>query len=142
MVKAYKLLIYLIIIGFIDAVCMIVPGISGTAILMMLGSYKMLIIVLSNLTNINHIVYNLSIIIPFIIGLAIGIILTIKIVNYLFKYHYTKTYNIILGFLLSSILYMAITALKQINTIIDIIVSIPLFIIGYIIRKKINHDDW
>lgn len=137
----YHQLIYLIIIGFIDAVCMIVPGISGTAILMMLGSYKMLITVLSNLTSINHIVYNLSIIIPFIIGLAIGIILTIKIVNYLFKYHYTKTYNVILGFLLSSILYMAITALKQINTIIDIIVSIPLFIIGYIIRKKINHDD-
>ena len=137
----YQQLIYLIIIGFIDAICMIVPGISGTAILMMIGCYKMLINVLSNLTNISSIVYNISIIIPFLIGLLIGIIITIKIINYFLTYHKTKTYNIILGFLLSSILYMFITTLKYNYTIKNIITGFILFIIGYTIRKKINLDD-
>lgn len=132
--------IFYIIIGIIDAVCMILPGISGTAILMMIGCYQMLMEVLSNLTHINQLINNIKIIIPFLIGLTIGIIITIKLVNYLFKKHYTKTYNIILGFLLSSITYMFITTLKYNYTINQILIGFILFIIGYNLIKKINHN--
>ena len=132
--------IFYIFIGFIDAMCMIIPGISGTAILMMIGCYKTLIEMLSNLTHINQILVSLKIILPFIIGLIIGIILTIKIVDYLFKNYKIKTYNIILGFLLSSIIYMFITTTKHYYTINQVIIGFVLFIIGYIFIKKINHN--
>lgn len=134
----YQFIIF-IIIGFIDAMCMIIPGISGTAILMMIGCYKMLIEMLSNLTQLNHIIDNLAIIIPFLIGMFAGIITTIKLVNYLFKYHKTKTYNIIFGFLLASISYMFLTTLKTNYTINQILIGLILSIIGYKIIKKINH---
>ena len=134
--------IFYIIIGIIDAMCMIIPGISGTAILMMIGCYKMLMELLSNLTNINQIVDNIKIIIPFLIGLTIGIIITIKLVHYLFKNHNTKTYNIIFGFLLSSITYMFITTLKCNYTINQVLIGFVLFITGYILIQKIgsNYD--
>ena len=134
--------IFYIIIGIIDAMCMIIPGISGTAILMMIGCYKMLIELLSNLTNINQIIDNFKIILPFIIGLTVGIIITIKLVNYLFNNYYTKTYNIIFGFLLSSITYMFITTLKCNYTINQVLIGFVLFIIGYILIKKMgfNYD--
>lgn len=133
--------IFYIIIGFIDALCMIIPGLSGTAILMMIGCYKMLITVLSNLTNINHIIDNFKIILPFTIGLIIGIIVTIKIVNYLFNNYPTKTYNIIYGFLLSSITYMFITTLKSNYTINQVLIGFILFIIGYNLIKKMGLND-
>lgn len=136
----YQFIIF-IIIGFIDALCMILPGISGTAILMILGFYKMLMEVLSNLTNINQILDNLKIIIPFLIGLVIGIFLTIKLVNYLFKNYYTQTYNIILGFLLSSILSMFISTLKCSYTINQVLIGFILFIIGYYSIKKIGFNS-
>lgn len=131
--------IFFIIVGFIDAMCMIIPGISGTAILMMIGCYKMLMEVLSNLTNINQIIDNLFIIVPFLIGLLIGIIITIKLINHLLKNYKTKTYNIIYGFLLSSIVYMFITTVKYNYTISHILVSFIVFMVGYYIIKKINH---
>ena len=39
----YLSIIYYIVIGFVDAVTMVIPGISGTATLMMLGAYNNLI---------------------------------------------------------------------------------------------------
>ena len=131
---------YYILIGIIDAATMIIPGISGTAILMMMGCYKTLMHTFCNLTDINQIVYNISILIPFSIGMIIGIIITIKLINYLFNKYYTKTYNIILGFLISSILYLFITTLKYKYTLLQIIIGLNLSIIGYIIAKKINHN--
>lgn len=127
-----------IFIGFIDAVCMIIPGISGTAILMMLGCYKLLMNVLSNLTNISQIIDNLLIILPFSIGLLIGVVLTIKLVSYLFKNHYTKTYNVIFGFLIASIIYMFKTTLTYKYTLNQVIIGLFLFIIGYKVTKKIG----
>lgn len=135
----YELLFY-IIVGFIDAICMIIPGISGTAILMMLGCYQMLIEVLSNLTNTNQIINNLKFIIPFLIGLSIGIIITIKIVNILFSKYYNQTYNIIFGFLLSSITYMFLTTFNHYYTIKQVLIGLILSIVGYSIIKKINHN--
>ena len=101
----------------------------------------MLMEVLSNLTNINQILDNLKIIIPFLIGLVIGIFLTIKLVNYLFKNYYTQTYNIILGFLLSSILSMFISTLKCSYTINQVLIGFILFIIGYYSIKKIGFNS-
>ena len=132
--------IFFIIIGIIDAICMIIPGLSGTAILMMIGCYKMLIEVLSNLTNIITIVDNIKIIIPFLIGVSIGIYLTTKLAQYLFQNHKTKTYNIIYGLLLSSITYLFITTIRCSYTIKQVTIGLFLLIIGYNFIKKINHN--
>ena len=121
-----------ILIGFIDAVTMIIPGISGTAILMMIGVYKELLNVLSN------IFFNISTVIPFGIGLIIGTILTVKLVDYLFTNYKSKTYSAILGFSYSSIVIMIIKGLNKINNFNDIFISASFFIISIFIVKKIN----
>ena len=74
----------LIILGIIDAVTMIIPGISGTAILMMLGYYDMIITSFSTFTNWQLFYSNISILVPFILGIIIGVILLAKIINRFF----------------------------------------------------------
>lgn len=130
-------------IGFVDAMCMIIPGLSGTAILMMFGCYELLMNMLGNLTNIKQLIDNFFIIFPFGMGLIIGIIFFTRLVKILFEKYYIKTYNIILGFLLSSIFYMFKSTLKYHLSISKLILSYSLFFIGYIIIKKINrfNDD-
>lgn len=131
--------IFFFIIGMIDAATMVIPGISGTAVLMMLGCYNTIIKVISNLTNIQQSIDNFSILLPFFLGMIIGVIITVKLVNYLFSKHYHQTYNAILGFLLATIVYMFMTTLKSSYTLLQIVVGILLFIIGSIMTKMINN---
>lgn len=135
-----KQFIIYILIGIIEAATMIIPGISGTSILMMIGCYKSLMKVLSNLTNFNQIIYNALILLPLTIGIIIGTIITLKIVTYLFNNHYNKTYNIIFGLTISSCIYLFITTLKHKYTLSQIIIGLILSILGYNITKKINHS--
>jgi len=103
----------LIVIGFIMAGSHIIPGISGTVLLMILGSYGIMLNAIANLKDlfviemyINHIeliIYNLFIIIPISIGLIIGVVFFSKLMNYLLKHFYTLTYCAIVGFVIGSI---------------------------------------
>ncbi len=103
----------LIVIGFIMAGSHIIPGISGTVLLMILGSYGIMLNAIANLKDlfviemyINHIeliIYNLFIIIPIAIGLIIGVVFFSKLMNYLLKHFYTLTYCAIIGFVIGSI---------------------------------------
>lgn len=130
--------IYLVIIGIIDAATMIIPGISGTALLMLLGCYNTIIDALSNLTDLAMISYNLKILIPFVIGIIIGIIITVKIMTYLFCHYETKTYYAIMGFALSSVFLLLVETFNNSYNIVNIIFSLFLLVIGYKISRLLD----
>lgn len=131
--------LYFIFIGFIDALTMVVPGISGTATLMMLGAYEKVISMYSNIFNISILLDNLKILIPFIIGMVLGLISTVKLIQFLFKNYKEKTYSAILGFSISTIVLMFIKCLNSFYTLFDLIIGFILLFIGIFITKKINH---
>lgn len=74
-----------ILIGFIDAFTTVVPGISGTAVMMLLGCYNLLLKILSSLTDFNNIINNLGMFISFSIGIIMGVIIFSKMMNYLLQ---------------------------------------------------------
>ena len=131
--------LYFTFIGFMDAVTMVVPGISGTATLMMLGAYEKVMELYSNIFNLSLLIENIKLLIPYIFGIGIGIILTVKLINYLFKNYKEKTYSAILGFSLSTIVLMFIKCLNTFYTLIDLIIAFILLFLGIYITKKINH---
>ena len=130
--------LYIILIGFIDALTMIIPGVSGTATFMFMGCYEFFLSIFANLTNVNNIIENLEIIILFVIGLGLGIILITKLMNYLLSNKKDIIYPIISAFSISSIILLIMKVFEcSINTL-DIIIGIFLFIIGIKIAKKID----
>lgn len=138
-VKGVKV-IPMILIGIVDAITMIIPGISGTAILMMLGYYDIIISSFSSFTNLSLLSYNLSIIIPFGIGMIIGVITLSKIINYLLnKYRISCLYAII-GFSISSILLLLIETLKNNYYIGEVLISLVLLVVGYFISSRLDKD--
>lgn len=84
-----------IILGFLVSLTAIVPGVEPTVLLSTLGYYELYVNSLANL--------NLIVIIPMLIGLAIGGIVVSYIITKLFKHCYTLTYAIIFGSFLSMI---------------------------------------
>lgn len=123
----------LIISGFVDAFATVTPGICGTALLMIIGYYDVVITSLGDIFNVNNLENNLFILIPFVIGLLLGLYLISKLINYLFKNHKTKTYYSIIGFAITSIILLFKDVLSKTYGIQEIIISIVLFIIGFII---------
>lgn len=128
-----------LLMGFIEATTMIIPGISGTAIFILLGYYQFLLEMFSNLTNFNYLLSNMSYILMFVIGLGIGIIVITKLMNYLFKNFKTKVYSAIIGFALSSILMLLNNILNTNLTFRQIIVSLILCIAGYKVASKLDY---
>ena len=124
-----------IAIGVIEAFTMIIPGISGTALFLLLGLYRPLLKILASIINIGNFSPNMYLIIPYFFGILIGVLIISKLMIYLLKNHTNKINYMILGFSLSSVMLLLKTTLNidyNINTLILGLILLP---IGY----KISH---
>ena len=124
-----SIIIYLIS-GLIDAFGMVVPGISSTALLMVIGTYNNIIYSLSSIENI---IINLNILIPYGIGIFIGIIVTSISINYLFKKYNKLTFSFILGVILSTLLTLLLKIFSYHINIKDLVIGVLLLSLGIII---------
>ena len=114
--------------GIFEAIGSIIPGISGTALLMLFGTYDIIVYSIGNITNIR-------IIIPFVIGVIVTVILLVKVVDYLFRKHNNKMYAFILGMFISSVVLLIIQIFKTKVYISDLIIGIIFMICGIVISN-------
>ncbi len=110
--------LYLIICGIIMSVGIIVPGVSSTIILMLLGVYS---VYLQSIANIY-----LPVLIPMGVGLVLGSIIVMKITKKLLEKYYAQTFYSIIGFTIGSIFVL----LPQGMTVLEIILSGLCIILG------------
>ncbi len=129
--------IYLVMCGLVDAASTIIPGISGTALLMVLGYYERIIVALANILTFTDIVRSIMVLVPFFLGMGIGVVLTAKFITYLFKHHRAFTYMLIIVFALFSIigLFMNVFA---VSSGIELISSSVFLIIGFAFTILLN----
>ena len=128
----------LFVVGMISAATMVIPGISGSFVLMLLGYYEPIVNTIKDLTNFSLLSHNLLILIPFGLGIVVGIILVAKLIEWLLKKYPIKTYYGVLGFVIASIISIIKPLLSSNTTVIEIIVSIVLLVVGGIIAYKLG----
>lgn len=131
-------IIMLFLVGMISSSTMIIPGISGSFVLMLLGYYEPIINTIKSLTNFNLLGHNLLILMPFGIGIIIGIILVAKLIEFLLKKYEVKTYYGVLGFVLASMIAIIKPILNIELTVIEVIIAIILSFLGFIIAYKLG----
>ncbi|MCI5579658.1 MAG: DUF368 domain-containing protein [Oscillospiraceae bacterium] len=85
----------MVVCAAIAAVTMIIPGISGSFMMMLLGVYETIIGALNTL--------NFYVIIPFAIGALIGIIFGAKLISILIKKNKLMVYSAITGMVIGSV---------------------------------------
>ena len=86
---------FLIVSGFIMSAGVVIPGVSSTVLLMLLGTYDVYLNAVSSI--------NISVLFPMGIGLALGGLTFLKLIQYAFEHYFSETYYIIIGFVFGSL---------------------------------------
>ncbi len=88
--------LYLILCGIISISSMILPGLSGSYVLILMGNYQLIVI-----DAINNL--DLKILIPFGVGVVVGLIGFAHILSVLYKNYKNQTIAALTGFILGSL---------------------------------------
>lgn len=121
----FGLLLVLFIMGAISASAMIIPGVSGSMVLMIFGYYFLVFESIDGLMNsivdfnFDNLLFNFWILLSFGIGCVIGILLISKLISFLFQKYPKVTYAFILGLLISSPFAMLYSGHKDYPTLFD-----------------------
>ena len=121
----------MILCGILDAAATVIPGISGTALLMIIGYYDIIMQTYSNILSANAILSNLFTLIPYSFGMLIGIIIISRLMDYLIKNHKLMVNYMILGFATSSIALLIVQTLSFSYDICSIVISLIVLVGGY-----------
>ena len=87
-------------LGAIASTTMVIPGVSGSMILMLLGYYNSVINAMNDLRGRDW--SSLMILAPYAIGLVLGIVFIAKLMNYLLREHAALTFCAIFGLVVGS----------------------------------------
>ena len=133
----------LFIVGVVAAATMVIPGVSGSLVLMLLGYYYPVLTVIKECTKLQNLGSNIIILGVFGVGVLLGIVLISKLIEFLFQKYETKTYFGVLGFIVASILAIPISTLLSIKvtfSVIQILIGMVFLVIGSIISYKLGGE--
>ena len=116
--------------GFMWGISLIVPGLSSSTVLIFLGLYVPLTEGIGG--------FDMSVLLPFGVGIVITVLLFAKLINMLFKKHYAVISRIILGFVISSSLK---TLPHEFGSVWTMIISIICCVIGFIIAIAMEKTE-
>ena len=113
--------------GAIASACMLIPGISGSFILVLLGAYGSFMAAIKDL--------NIPLLIPIGIGILLGLFLCAKLIGLLLKHFEQLTYAGILGFVMGSILPIYPLDFQLAR---DALICLPVMLVGAVITYFFN----
>lgn len=131
-------MLILLVMGAIAAATMIIPGVSGSMVLMLLGYYNPVLNAVDALKNavfamdFAAMVNPLLTLLPFGIGVVLGIFGIAKLIEWLLARFPTHTYCAVLGLVMSSpIAILLRTDMTGVNWVM-IVVSLVTFALGFV----------
>lgn len=133
--------ILLFLVGIIAAATMVIPGVSGSLVLMLLGYYYPVIKVIKEITKFQNIGGNFLILMTFGLGVVVGIVLVSKLIEFLFNKYEIKTYFGVLGFIVASLLAIPISTFLNLHitfNIFQVLIGIIFLGLGSIISYKLG----
>lgn len=128
-------------VGIVAAATMVIPGISGSLVLMIIGYYYPIIDTINSLFK-GDFLGNAIILAVFGLGVLIGILLIAKLLQMLFKNYSTKTYFGVIGFVIASIVAIPLSAIIELGEIpmsaSQMVISIIMIAAGTLISYKLG----
>lgn len=134
----------LFFVGVIAAATMVIPGVSGSMIMMILGYYNTIIDTINacidalRAFDIPALLDTFIVLVPFGIGVVVGIVAVAKLVEFMLKKFPAVTYWAIIGLIVAS--PIAILIMMEIGTIgvVEILSGVVLLAVGFCISMKIG----
>ncbi len=132
--------IYLVIVSFVAAVGMLLPGVSGSMLLLLFGAYYTIMNAVSSRDIIT--------LLPIIAGTGMGLLVGSKIIDFCLRRLPVATYYAILGMVIGSLISVVKNAFTNQPNTLDIVVSSLMLVVGIVIslvfekwNKKIKQES-
>jgi len=125
--------VLLFLIGILGSCALVIPGISGSMLLLIFGYYEPILDTISELTN--NFTHSLAVLASVGLGIVFGFVVVAKLMNYLLTKYKRITYWAIVGFVIGSIpaIFLSYDYTDVSINAITIISSVIVFILGSII---------
>lgn len=136
--------IVLFLVGVIASATMVIPGVSGSMVLMLLGYYQPILNTVTEFIksavslDIDSIIHTIVILIPFGLGVVIGIFAIAKVIEIVFNKFPIYAYCAIIGLILASPFAILIMSGITGITLVSILTGIVTFVIGFVISIKLG----
>lgn len=131
-------------VGIIAAATMVIPGVSGSMIMMILGYYNTIIDTVNDFINalksfdIPAMLDTFVVLIPFGIGVVVGAVVVAKLIEFMLNKFPLVTYWAIIGLIVAS--PFAILIMMEVGTIgvVEIVTGLVLLVAGFFISMKLG----
>ena len=120
--------LFLLFCGLVMSIGVVVPGVSSTVLLMLLGVYDVYLQAVSSV--------ELSVLFPMGIGVGIGGILCMKLTKFFLDHYPTQTYYSIIGFVLGSVLILYPGFSFDVSSFLGIAIFLICFLVAYQFEKS------
>lgn len=133
-------------VGVIAAATMVIPGVSGSMMLLLLGYYNPVLSAITDFISalvaldVNGIMQGVGVLAPFGLGVVIGIFAIAKLIEIIFAKFPLYAYWAIIGLIVASpiaIVAMNMTAFAAIN-VVSILTGIVAFALGFVVAMKLG----
>ncbi len=136
--------IKLFVVGAIASATMVIPGVSGSMMLLLLGYYNPVIAAIKNFFSslaafdVSGILQGCSILVPMGLGIIVGIFAIAKLIEIIFEKFPIQAYWAIIGLIVAS--PFAIFILGDVGTItaVSVLVSVVTFAVGFVVAIKLG----
>ena len=131
-------------VGIIAAATMVIPGVSGSMIMMILGYYNTIIDTVNDFINalkgfdIPAMLDTFVVLVPFGIGVVVGAVAVAKLIEFMLNKFPLVTYWAIIGLIVAS--PFAIIFMMEIGTVgvVEIVTGLVLLVAGFFISMKLG----
>lgn len=131
-------------VGVIAAATMVIPGVSGSMILLLMGYYNPILTEINAFLDalvafdVPELVRGCGIFIPFGLGIVVGIVGIAKLIELVFAKAPSYAYWAIIGLIVASPIGILLMAELGSFTVIHVLASAAMFVAGYFIALKLG----
>lgn len=136
--------IKLFVVGIIASATMVIPGVSGSMMLLLMGYYNPIVATIKNFVtalasfDVNGILQSCGVLVPMGLGIVVGIFAIAKLIEVIFEKFPIQAYWAIIGLIVAS--PFAIFLLGEIGsiTVMSVAVSVVTFAVGFVVALKLG----
>lgn len=131
-------------VGIVASATMVIPGVSGSMMLMLMGYYNPIIETINSFIK-SLVAFDLAgiwegfcVLCPFGIGVVLGIFIIAKLVEIVFEKFPLYAYWAIIGLIIASPFAILLLSNFGTITVVTVLTSIVTFVIGFFIARKLG----
>ena len=130
--------------GVIASATMVIPGVSGSMMLLLMGYYNPIVASIKNFVkalvafDVNGILQGCGVLVPMGLGIVVGIFAIAKLIEVIFEKFPIQAYWAIIGLIVAS--PFAILIMMQVGAIgiVEILTGVVLLAVGFLISLKLG----